>query len=69
MKRGRRIARRRFLSALTDDLESIEETLAILSDPDAMREIEQGRSAVANDNVIGRDQIEAMRSQLRAEAG
>ena len=53
----------------TDDLESIEETLAILSDPDAMREIEQGRAAVASDDVIGRDQIEAMRSQLRAEAG
>lgn len=50
----------------TDDLEAIEETLAILSDPAAMREIQQGRAAIANGDVVTKDDIETLRSQLRS---
>ncbi len=51
----------------TDDLEAIEETLAILSDPAAMREIEQGRAAIASGDVVTKDDIETLRTQLRAK--
>jgi len=50
----------------TDDLEAIEETLAILSDPAAMREIEQGRASIASGDVVTKDDIEALRIQLRS---
>jgi antitoxin YefM len=49
------------------DLEAIEQTLAILSDPAAMREIEQGRTAIANGDVVTKDEIEARRMQLRSK--
>lgn len=51
----------------TDDLEAIEETLAILSDPAAMRQIEQGRAAIADGDVANREDIEALRIQLRSK--
>ena len=51
----------------TDDLEAIEETLAILSDPAAMREIKQGQAAIANGDVVTKDDIETLRSQLRSK--
>jgi prevent-host-death family protein len=51
----------------TDDLEAIEETVAILSDPAAMRQIEQGRTDIANGDIADKDDIEALRNQLRAE--
>jgi len=51
----------------TDDLEAIEETLAILSDPAAMREIRQGRAAIAGGDVVTKDDIETLRSQLRSK--
>ena len=51
----------------TDDLEAIEETVAILSDPAAMREIQQGRSAIASGDVATKDEIEALRTQLRSK--
>lgn len=50
-----------------DDFEAMEETLAILSDPAAMREIERGRTAVANGDVVTKDEIEALRNRLRAD--
>ena len=50
----------------TDDLDAIEETLAILSDPAAMREIQQGRAAIASGDVVTKDEIEALRTQLRS---
>lgn len=53
----------------TDDLETIEETLAILSDPEAVREIEEGRAAVEAGDVMTRDQVQAMRDRLRVRAG
>jgi antitoxin YefM len=44
-----------------DDLESLEETIAILSDPEAMRQIEESKTAIAEGNVVGLDQV-VMRS-------
>jgi len=52
-----------------DDLEAIEETVAILSDPAAVREIEYGRAAIEAGDVISKDEVEAMRDRLRARAG
>ena len=49
----------------TADLESIEETIAILSDPAAVEAIELGRAAVANGDVATLDEMEALREQLR----
>ena len=49
----------------TADLESIEETVAILSDPAAVEAIELGRVAVANGDVATLDEMEALREQLR----
>jgi prevent-host-death family protein len=51
----------------TDDLDAIEETLAILSDPAAMREIQQGRAAIANGDVVTKNEILTLRSQLRSK--
>ena len=51
----------------TDDLEAIEEALALLSDPAAMREIERGRAAIAAGDVADRAEIEALRDRLRAQ--
>lgn len=51
----------------TDDLEAIEETLAILSDPAAMLQIEQGRTAIASGDFATKDEIEALRSKLRSK--
>jgi len=50
-----------------DDLEAIEETMAILSDPAAMREIERGRAAIEAGDVATKDEIEALRDRLRAD--
>jgi len=49
----------------TDDLEAIEETVAILSDPATMRQIEQGRADVEAGEVTDSDELEALRSRLR----
>jgi prevent-host-death family protein len=50
----------------TDDLDAIEETLAILSDPAAVRDIDEGRAAIAAGDIATRDEIEALRDRLRA---
>jgi len=49
-----------------DDMEAIEETVAILSDPAAVHQIEQGRAAIAAGDVGSRDEIEAMRDRLQS---
>lgn len=47
-----------------DDLESIEETLAILSDPDAMKEIAQAEREIAEGDVVrGVEAVRALRAQ------
>ena len=51
----------------TDDLEAIEETLAILSDPAAMHEIQKGRAAIASGDVVSKDEIETLRTQLHTK--
>ena len=48
-----------------DDLEAIEETVAILSDPDAVRAIQLGRAAIADGDVATREEIETLRERLR----
>jgi antitoxin YefM len=50
----------------TDDLEAIEETLAVLSDPAAMRQLDAGRAAIAAGDIATKDDIEALRDRLRA---
>jgi antitoxin YefM len=40
-----------------DELESLEETLALLSDPDAMREIRQAEAAVDAGEVVTADEL------------
>ena len=40
-----------------DDLESLEETIALLSDPDAMAEIAQAREAIAAGDLVGVDDV------------
>jgi antitoxin YefM len=40
-----------------DELESLEETLALLSDPDAMREIRQAEAAVEAGEVVTADEL------------
>lgn len=40
-----------------DDLEALEETLRLLSDPDALREISEGREAAARGEGIDADQL------------
>jgi prevent-host-death family protein len=49
-----------------DDLEAIEETLAILSDPSLLKEIEAGRQAIAAGDVVGAEELRALREQLRS---
>jgi prevent-host-death family protein len=49
-----------------DDLEAVEETAAILSDPAAMREIERGRAAIDAGDIVSKNDVTAMRDQLRA---
>ena len=49
----------------TADLEAIEETVAVLSDPAAVQAIEQGRTAIARGDVATKEEIEALRDQLR----
>lgn len=52
-----------------DDLEAIEETVAILSDPGAVRDIERGRAAIEAGDVITKGEVEALRDRLRARTG
>ncbi len=40
-----------------DDLESLEETIAILSDPEAMAEIAEAREAIAQGNTVPLSQV------------
>ncbi|MCL1693720.1 MAG: type II toxin-antitoxin system Phd/YefM family antitoxin [Actinomycetia bacterium] len=51
-----------------DDIEAIEETVAILSDPAAVRQIEQGRAAIVAGDLASRDEIEAIRDRLQSGA-
>lgn len=41
----------------TDDLESLEETLAVLSDPDLMQRIKEGEAAIASGDTVTLDQL------------
>lgn len=41
----------------TEDLESLEETLAVLSDPDLMKRIREGEAAIAAGDAVTLDQL------------
>jgi antitoxin YefM len=41
-----------------DDLESLEETLAVLSDPELMRQIREGEEAIASDDTVTLEQLQ-----------
>jgi antitoxin YefM len=50
----------------TEDLESLEETLAVLSDPEAMAGIQDADAAVARGDVVrGVDAVRALRPKPR----
>ena len=51
-----------------DDLEAIEETLALLSDPEAMRAIAEGRAAIAAGDLATLEDLDTLRAQLRARS-
>ena len=59
-KNGRPVA----VLLTTADLEAIEETIDLLADPVAMKEIERSRQAIADGDSVGRDDLEALRSRL-----
>jgi antitoxin YefM len=42
-----------------DDLEALEDTLDLLSDPKALREIERARTDIARGNGIGAEELKA----------
>lgn len=52
----------------TDDLEAIEETLELLSDPSAVRAIEEAREEVARGDVVGRDDLIELHTRLQTAA-
>jgi len=50
----------------TEDLDSLEETIAVLSDPDALAGIRVGDAAVARGDVVhGADAVRALRPRER----
>lgn len=51
-----------------DDLEAIEEALSLLSDPGAMRVIEESQAAIATGDFSTAEEVEALRSRLRARS-
>lgn len=48
-----------------DELEAIEETIEILSNPSALRSIEAGRDALARGDTADQGQLLELRAQLR----
>lgn len=50
-----------------EDLDTIDETIALLSDPAAMDQIKAGRDAIATGDVAGRHEIDRMLERLRTE--
>ena len=51
-----------------EDLESIEATLELLSDPEAQRRIERSEEDVARGDVLGEDQVRAMIARRTGQA-
>lgn len=50
----------------TEDLESLEETLSLLSDPDAIAGLRNGDAAIASGDVVrGVDAVRALRQRTR----
>jgi antitoxin YefM len=51
-----------------DDLDAVEETIEILSDPTAVRAIEEGRAAIEAGDTISKNELAALRDRLRTAA-
>lgn len=49
-----------------DDLDSLEETLAILSDPELMQRIREGEEAIASGDTVSLEQLQANLKQRDA---
>lgn len=49
-----------------EDLESLEETLAVLSDPALMRQLREGEEAIASGDTVTLEQLQADLKQRRA---
>ena len=47
------------------DIEAVRETLDILSDPATLESIEQGRNEIARGDFVTKDEIIAMRDQMK----
>ncbi|MGH8923497.1 MAG: type II toxin-antitoxin system Phd/YefM family antitoxin [Acidimicrobiia bacterium] len=52
-----------------DDLDAIEETMAILSDPRVMKELREGQAALAAGDYVDEVEIEKVRDWLRSRVG
>jgi antitoxin YefM len=51
-----------------DDLESLEETLAVLSDPELMRQIREGEAAIDAGDSVTLEELQANLKRRRDEA-
>lgn len=51
-----------------EDLEAMEETMAILSDPAARQQIEQARAAIEAGDVASQEEIQTLRDRLGSRA-
>lgn len=51
-----------------DDLDAVEETVSILSDPAAVRAIQEGRAAIEAGDTYSRSDLEALRTRLRSQS-
>ncbi|PSK92266.1 prevent-host-death family protein [Murinocardiopsis flavida] len=51
-----------------DDLAALEETLDVLANPDAMRQLAESRAAVAAGDVLGADDLAALMAKRKRES-
>lgn len=49
-----------------EDLESLEETLAVLSDPELMRQLREGEESIASGDTVTLEQLQANLKQRDA---
>lgn len=62
-----RNGRRSFVMIAADDLEGLEETLELLSDPVAMREIREAMAEIERGETVPWEQVKAEMEQRRAD--
>jgi antitoxin YefM len=52
-----------------DDLASLEETIDVLSSPEAMRQLAESRDAIADDDVLTAEELRGLLAKRRRRAG